>query len=839
MSYWNMTIATAIYKIRSDELVLPAIQRRFVWAPERMYSYFDSLMRGYPTGVLLFWNTTQRVQYRKFIKVDTPDLKLAYHIKDEGRRGTMVLDGQQRLQSLYLALEGGLDGRTFYFDVLGSGFDHPDTSEAKYRFQFLAEREAASRNERRKGSQFWISFHKVLECKDVAQRRQLVRWCIKYADISNTSEEAARLGENIEIAYSKLKAEPLLNHYTIDPNYGEDSDATPIEEILEIFVRINSGGQVLSRSDLMFSLMQLNWEDAGEYIDEVLDDINSTGNFDFDRDFVLRCALVCCGKGARFDVSKLRDTETIRQIEEQFPRVAHALAAFVDFLVSDAKILDRRILGSYSSVIPFVFFIFLQEDQELRGELVRRDIKNALYLSLMTSVFSRWSDSRIDGVIREVFNAPYSRLRGAFPLADFRAFVERREGRERIDDWLLQQNVTLLLNMLEGGTVLPLGRRRYRPEVDHIFPRSKLLQADFAADEADHFANFRLISKPDNIWKSDTDPRPYFEAHPGVAEHYLIPVELLDYERYPEFLLVRRKRIWNRVKEFLGLTEDEMPPVDRIAPGDENAAIDQLELGLRSLIGSLLTETNDERYWKRAIPSQTQQNVKQRIEQHLVRYPDLSWANFASGESRLAFCDMSDYGLIILARNNWPAFTPIFKSRNELERHLTSVTRLRNSVKHGRAIDLVERLSGEAGILWLRRALDIDIASSDTEEPIPGGEPTEDDYRRLLTRIPVPYGQRQLYRALYFAEGNALIHDDLIAGIPGSNDGRLAGIMGGLGGRINGTPGFGKTHRPGRSMVVYWDKVDDGRWRLNLRPGMQAALEVLSPDWLVPPDASD
>ena len=227
MSYFNMTIATAIHQIRNDELVLPAIQRRFVWAPERMYSYFDSLMRGYPTGVLLFWNTTQRVQYRKFIRDDTPDHKLTYHIKDEGKRGTMVLDGQQRLQSLYLSLAGSINGKSLHFDVLGSGFNHRDASLAKYRFLFLAERDARNRNEKQRGKQLWLPFGTILNCKDVPQRRHLVEDCISRAGIERMSDAASRLSDNVEIAYSKLKAEPLLNHYTIDPNYGDDSPAMP------------------------------------------------------------------------------------------------------------------------------------------------------------------------------------------------------------------------------------------------------------------------------------------------------------------------------------------------------------------------------------------------------------------------------------------------------------------------------------------------------------------------------------------------------------------------------------------------------------------------------------
>jgi len=140
--------------------------------------------------------------------------------------------------------------------------------------------------------------------------------------------------------------------------------------------------------------------------------------------------------------------DTIRQIEEAFPKVAHALDTFVDFLVTDARILDQRILGSYNAVIPFVYFIYHQAGQKLRGESLRRDLKNGLYLALMTRVFGRSADSRIDVATRQVFGPPYERLNGAFPLDDFRVFVRDRTGRDRIDNWLLGRNIQLLMNMI-------------------------------------------------------------------------------------------------------------------------------------------------------------------------------------------------------------------------------------------------------------------------------------------------------------------------------------------------------------------------------------------------------
>ena len=112
MSYSKKTIKYLIDKITDKEFVLPNIQREFVWKPEQIEKLFDSLMRGYPIGSFLFWNIKQeKVNEYKFY-----DFLLKYHEKDNrhnteapssGNKAiTAILDGQQRLTSIYIGLKG-------------------------------------------------------------------------------------------------------------------------------------------------------------------------------------------------------------------------------------------------------------------------------------------------------------------------------------------------------------------------------------------------------------------------------------------------------------------------------------------------------------------------------------------------------------------------------------------------------------------------------------------------------------------------------------------------------------------------------------------------------------
>src|SRR4051794_11323591 len=115
---------------------LPNIQRPFVWREDQMERLFDSLLREYPISTLLVWKTKARLRRRKFIDNYRVSLKLSdFYVPDDDKPKQLVLDGQQRLQSLFIGLCGSYEGRELYFDVLSGELTEPD--DIKYGFKFL------------------------------------------------------------------------------------------------------------------------------------------------------------------------------------------------------------------------------------------------------------------------------------------------------------------------------------------------------------------------------------------------------------------------------------------------------------------------------------------------------------------------------------------------------------------------------------------------------------------------------------------------------------------------------------------------------------------------------
>lgn len=119
-----------------------------------------------------------------------------------------------------------------------------------------------------------------------------------------------------------------------------------------------------------------------------------------------------------------------------------------------------------------------------------------------------------------------------------------------------------------------------------------------------------------------------------------------------------------------------------------------------------------------------------------------------------------------------------------------------------------------------------------TDDVDGGDKPTFQDYHRLLTRIPVPRGQQRLYKILYDAGEGGLTYDELIEAMKPWGRKSLAGVLGALGKRINGTPGYGRTKKPGVYMVFFYEQIGQDQWLIRLLPEARLALESLNSTWL-------
>lgn len=289
-----ITIYDAIKNISSRKYLLPAIQREFVWSEEQIERLFDSIMRGYPIGSFLFWKVSKesvkKYQFYEFI--------CHYHQgKSHNQKAVLmgdeeiisVLDGQQRLTSLYIALKGSYASKVpymrwnnpaafprkyLYLNLLKEA----DDEDLKYDFRFLTEEDAKKRDE----NTFWFKVGDILNF-DPKKSFELHKFLVN----NNLNSDFA--GECLFRLSQVIYEERLINYYL-----EEDQE---LDKVLNIFIRVNNGGTQLSYSDLLLSIATAQWDkrDAREEIIKFVDEINGIGKgFTFNKDFVLKTCLVLC-----------------------------------------------------------------------------------------------------------------------------------------------------------------------------------------------------------------------------------------------------------------------------------------------------------------------------------------------------------------------------------------------------------------------------------------------------------------------------------------------------------------------------------------------------------------
>ena len=558
-----MSIYELVNEIDNGEIVLPAIQRDFVWDEDRIYLLFDSMFRGYPVGIVMLWETYQPIQFRPFDKTYSPDKLNRFEENKKGNRIKLVLDGQQRLSSIYVALKGTFDSRKLYYDVL-SGCEVDDHSEVKFQFCFATRAEArAWSNEGkadesgRKGNlqqrSHWI------ELSDVVGRhpRDLIELRNKIADqLKLTADDKIRMEQNfLTASYALSENSEILKTQTIDSKLpADDQKRKSAFDILEIFVRVNRQGVTLKRSDLIVSMLRLYWPNASELLPRFLKNVNDSSNINIDNDFVIRCMFSTADLGTRLDLDLLRKKSNVDKIKITYKACFESIKATVDFVRAECSIDSVRLLGGINTLVPFVYYLYKTKNRSfLRGN--KADARRALYLFAFSKVFTQHSESRTAAYIRDhlqevACDEPFS-LRSAID------YVNWKGGFAAPDARLFGNNTELALSLIQRRTGGRIQLSINQPEIDHIFPRSVLEEKGFEQQEIHDFANLWILPRGVNRNKSAKHPKEFLaDVDEATLNAAFVDRDLLDYRSFKTFTKARRQKMSAKLTEITGLSPD-------------------------------------------------------------------------------------------------------------------------------------------------------------------------------------------------------------------------------------------------------------------------------------------
>lgn len=564
-----MSIIALLGQIQNGEIVLPAIQRNFVWSERKIEKLLDSIMREYPIGIILLWETYNDIQHRSFVQDYRSDTRYTFRDNSQNKRLKLILDGQQRLQSLHIALYGTHEGKYLYFDVL-SGRETEDFKEDKFIFHFLTPEEADEWNSKaisgpqRAGSKKGGNNEVCYCCKvqDLmvmgAKERQKFKQDIgEKLELSN--EDRLRLGLNLSILRDVLTIdESILKATVLDENKPRESpDRKSESDVLEAFVRINREGTPLSRSDLIFSMLKLQWKETAETLPEFVDNINEGNSFELDSDFVIRCLFAVSDLGTKFNIDLLRKKSNVQKIKRNFQECCNAIRSTVDFVQNECWIASSRLLGGYYNLVPVVYYLFHTQNHQVPNSEIDR-VRKAVYLFGFARPFSRYADSRLGKFIREELRPLVKKHDERFPLEASVWWVRYWEKLEKYDARMLQGNPPLALHLVQRLSGAKVHYAKNAPQIDHIFPRSVLRKKEYDEADINHFANLWILAKGKNQNKSNKHPKKYFEdASDAELQRAYIDRDLLDYRRYRTFLKRREAKILEHVKRELKLSKSD------------------------------------------------------------------------------------------------------------------------------------------------------------------------------------------------------------------------------------------------------------------------------------------
>lgn len=568
-----ISISNAIEDIENNRLLLPAIQREFVWQSEKIEWLFDSILRSYPISSFLFWkvegDTKNQYKFYSFLK----NFREKYQIhNDEFNTGgandfMAVLDGQQRLASLYIGLKGSyayklprrwwdnseysIPTRRLYLNILAPLQDEEDGRI--YDFKFLTDSEY--NDEKNK----WFKVGDILNLPNIYEFN-------KYLDSNNFKDNQFSY-ETLSRLQQSIHSDRIINFYL--------EKEQNLDKALNIFIRINSGGEPLNFSDLLMSIAIANWtkKDARKVINRLVDEIRDKGFF-ISKDLILKTFLVLYSNDIRFRVTNFSKSNAIL-FEEKWEPISAAIHNTFDLLKSFG--FSDTTLTSKNAIIPIIYYIYhkgIYTDfrKKKTYESDREVIKKWLHIVLIKRIFGGQADavlSKIRGVFTEDISKTYVKdVINGFP-SDL--IVNELKGTTKdmtmdddyIDNLLLVQKDDSLCFSILAVLYPHLDYSNGDFHKDHIFAesyftRAKLLEKGVKEDQLEFYLdknnynsilNLQLLDGNENVSKNKSELITWVYKESKTkklsvqefCDRHLLPniLELSEFQKY----ITKRKEI--------------------------------------------------------------------------------------------------------------------------------------------------------------------------------------------------------------------------------------------------------------------------------------------------------
>ncbi len=564
----DILVRELIDKVQHAELLLPEMQRRYVWPATRVRDLLDSLYRGYPSGTILVWETDENI--------DTKELAVRATKSPTSSNRLLLLDGQQRITSLAAILDGqpvNVRGRKRPIEILFN-LEHPDgppievlevdennsnadiedddeEEDGEYDIQEeLRNRTFVVASRALEANPVWVPVSSIFAKSDSEILRRFKispddsRWD-KY------SERLQRVRKIRDYPYVMQVLEKKLSY----------------EEVTEIFVRVNSLGIKLRGSDLALAQISSQWTGFLKLCEQFASDFDDDESYLLESGLLVRLLVVFATEQSRFKtVGRIGRAN----LEGAWVDAKDGLEFAINFIKSNAHIESLSLLSSPFLLIPIAVYGYLKK-MKLKT-IEDKALLRWFYLAHMHGHYSRGSSETIldgdlavlfrtenlDNLLKQLqqhvkqFEVTYADVehRGIRnPLFSMLYFVLRHNGAK---DWLSG----LKLSSKHVG-------KSHRLQFHHIFPKSLLKKEGLERNEINEMANMAFIGGKANRHILNNPPSKYFPEDiiktrgKEALTSQLVPLEpkLWRMEHYQDFLDFRRKAIVTTINDFISTLE--------------------------------------------------------------------------------------------------------------------------------------------------------------------------------------------------------------------------------------------------------------------------------------------
>ena len=559
--------------VRIGRIGLPDLQRPFVWADNKVRDLFDSMMKGYPIGYVMIWESPADYETKKNV------IGKNEKIHDEPKE--LVIDGQQRLTALVAAMYGVVVKDKNFAD-----------KEIKISFNPLT-REFAVWTPAYERDTEWISrISDVFLAKEENSIISLRRKFIKEANEGRAKKNLPELTEDEEITVeNNINALLNLSDFslpTLEIQYNADEEA-----VADIFVRVNSGGQKLTENNFIQTLISVYENETSDRINEFSEKSRIPAeNTSYNTLLAVEPShLIRMAVGVGFRRARLRYAYMLlrgknlktgkfsaEERQANLDKFKDALDKVMNLnnwhgfinIVGEAGYISNKLIASSNAVVfSYILYLIAKYDYKLDAISLRKCISKWFFMSTITYFYTGSTESEVEN--------QFADLRDVNSADEFIEYIDRVISTRFTDDYF---NLTLPSELNSAASISPawngyiaaqivlnnpmlfsntpvskyfiIGSSGTKNAIDkhHIFPKHHLEQIGYPNDrDRNQLANFTYLDYATNIDISDKAPAEYVNAYRQklgdegykiACEQNALPENFENME-YPEFLEKRRQ----------------------------------------------------------------------------------------------------------------------------------------------------------------------------------------------------------------------------------------------------------------------------------------------------------